>query len=368
MRRIWAIAAKEFIHILRDPRSLMLALLQPLVMVLLYGYAIDMDIKRLRVGILDEDHTQQSTDFVRRMTASNFILDAGRVQSRDEIEADFRRSKYHAVVVIPYGYARDLTKKQNTPVQVLVDGADGTTAAAVSNYLNAVIALLSRDIAQKEFGDFKPPIEARTRILYNPELVSAKFIVPGLVAVVMIMICALLTSIAIVREKETGTLEQILTTPVRPIQVIIGKVTPYVGIGAVDTAMILMAGRFVFGVPMEGSWLVLTFYSLIYLVISLGLGLLISAITKSQQIATQMAQLLTMLPSMLLSGFIFPISSMPRVLQWASHIIPATYYLRIIRGIMLRGESWFPFDGGVMVIMAVLILTLAAKRFRVRLD
>jgi len=149
MRRTWAVARKEFLHILRDPRTLILAILQPLVMVLLYGYAIDMDIKRLRVGILDQDHTQQSADFVRRMTSSHFILDAGRVASREEIDTDFRRSKYHAVLVIPYGYSQSLSTEQNTPVQVLVDGADGTTAAAVSNYLNAVIALLSRDIMAK---------------------------------------------------------------------------------------------------------------------------------------------------------------------------------------------------------------------------
>ena len=368
MRRIWALARKELLHIRRDPRSLILAILQPLVMVLLYGYAIDMDIKRLRVGILDQDHTLESADFVRRMTSSNFILDAGRVATRDEIDTDFRRAKYHAVLIIPYGYAKSLASQKNTPVQVLVDGADGTTAAAVSNYLNAVIALLSRDIARKEFPDFKPPLEARTRILYNPELVSANFIVPGLVAVVMIMICALLTSIAITREKETGTMEQILTTPIRPAQVVIGKVLPYVGLGAFDTALILAAGKFVFHVPMEGSWLVLTGYSLIYLVISLGFGLLVSAVAKTQQVALQMAQLLTMLPSMLLSGFIFPLSSMPRVLQWVAHIIPATYYLRIIRGVMLRGEAWFPFDAGIMALMAVIVLTLAAKRFRLRLE
>ncbi|HEY3296793.1 MAG TPA: ABC transporter permease [bacterium] len=368
MRRIWAVAAKEFLHILRDPRSLMLAILQPLIMILLYGYAIDMDIKRLRVGILDLDHTQQSADFVRRMTSSNFILDAGRVASREEVETDFRRSRFHAVVVIPYGYARSLTSEQTTPVQVLVDGADGTTASAAGNYLNAVIALLSRDIMTEQFGTFKPPVEARTRVLYNPELISARFIVPGLVAVVMIMVCALLTSVAITREKESGTLEQILTTPIRPAQVIIGKVIPFVGIGVLDTAMVLAAGRFVFGVPMEGSWLVLTGYSLIYLVISLGLGLLISAITKTQQIAMMMAQLLTILPSMMLSGFIFPVTSMPRALQWFAHIIPATYYLRVIRGVMLQGESWFPFEGGIMILMAAILLGLAAKRFRVRLD
>jgi ABC-2 type transport system permease protein len=368
LRRIIAIMRKEFLHILRDPRSLALAILMPMGMLVIYGYAINMDIKRLRVGILDLDRTPESADFVRRMTASNFILDAGRINSREEVEPAFRRGKYHAAVVFPKGYAKSLASERETDVQVLIDGADGTTAGAVDNYLRAVIAMISRDIASSQMGNFAQPIEARSRILFNPELESSHFIVPGLVAVIMILICAMLTSIAITREKETGTLEQILTTPVHPVQVIVGKVIPYLAVASFDTATVFIVGRFVFGVPMEGSWLVLTGYSLIYLAISLGLGLLISAIARTQQVALMLAQLLTMLPAMLLSGFIFPPRSMPIVLRGISYIIPATYYLRIIRGIMLKGEAWFPFEAGIMIGMAALLLFLSAKRFRVRLD
>jgi ABC-2 type transport system permease protein len=367
MKRIFAIAVKEMLHILRDPRSLMLAIAMPLIMVLLYGYAINMDIKRLRVGILDLDHTSQSADFIRRMTSSRFILDAGRVESRDEIETDFRRNLYHAVLVLPNGYAKSLTGEQVTNVQVLVDGADGTTAGAVDSYLRAVVALLSRDIMTAAMPNVKAPIEVRSRVYFNPELVSARFVVPGLVAVILIMICTMLTSIAITREKETGTLEQILTTPVRPIQVIIGKVLPYMGIGVLDISLVLAIGVLIFGVPMEGSWLVLGGYSLIYLLISLGLGLVISAISQTQQVAMMLAQLVTMLPAMMLSGFIFPISSMPLPLQGISRIIPATYYLNVIRGIMLKGEAWFPLELAVMSGMAILLLLVAAKKFRVRL-
>jgi len=192
--------------------------------------------------------------------------------------------------------------------------------------------------------------------------------VPGLTAVIMIMICALLTSIAVTREKETGTLEQILTAPIASYQVMVGKVVPYMLIAAIDTALVLIVGRLVFHVPMEGSWWVLAGYSLVYLFISLAFGLLISAISKTQQVAMLMALLITMLPSLILSGFVFSIASMPRVLQWIAHLVPATYYLRVIRGIMLAGRSWFPFEGGVMLLMAAGFMTLAVKRFKSRLD
>jgi ABC-2 type transport system permease protein len=369
VRRIIAIAHKELLHILRDPRSLALAILQPMVMLLLYGYAINMDIKRLKVGILDLDQTQESADFIRRMTSGNFILDAGRVYTREEVEPSFRRHRFQAVLVFPKGYAKALSGGPVTQIQVLLDGADGTTASAADNYLKAVIALLSQEVnATGVPGGVAAPIQTRPRILYNPELESAHFIVPGLVALIMIQICALLTSIAITREKETGTLEQMLTTPVRPGQVIVGKVIPYLGIAILDAVLIFAVGTIVFGVPMEGSWLVLSGYSLLYLAISLGLGLLISAVARTQQIAMQMAQLMTVLPVMMLSGFVFPISSMPLPLQLLSRTIPATYYLKVVRGVMLKGEAWFPIEAAVMVAMAVLVLVMAARRFQERLD
>ncbi|MBI5060645.1 ABC transporter permease [candidate division KSB1 bacterium] len=368
MKRVWAIARKEFLHILRDPRSLAVAILMPLMMVVLYGYAIDMEMKRLRVAVIDLDHTAQSRDFVRQMTAGEFIVVVGELRSRDEIEPAFRRGLYHAVVVLPNGYAASIATDAVTRIQVMIDGADGTTAATVDNYLNALIARANRELAIERLGVGAMPIEPRPRIFFNPELVSAHFVVPGLVAVVLIMICALLTSIAITREKENGTLEQILTTPIRAPQVIIGKVLPYLLIASVDAALVIMIGRTVFGVPMQGSWLVLAAYSIIYLGVALGIGLVISAITNSQQVAMMVALLATMLPSIMLSGFIFPIRSMPLPLQYICHVMPATYYLEIIRGIMLKGDAWFPVQAGVLLVMCVLLLTLAARKFNARIE
>ena len=368
MNRTFAIARKEFLHILRDPRTLVVAILMPMMMVLLYGYAIDMEMDNVRIGILDEDHSSASRDFVRRMTAGGFMVDAERLTSRDAIERGFRRGNFHAVLVFPQGFSESLVREAATPVQVLIDGADGTTAATVDNYLGAVVARINGDMLRERFGSDRRPIQGRPRIYFNPELVSANFVVPGLVAVIMMMIGALLTSIAVTREKETGTLEQILTTPIAPHQLIVGKVIPYMGIAALDAALVLALGKVVFGVPMAGSWFVLAGYSLIYLIIALNLGLLVSTISKTQQVAMMFALMITMLPTLMLSGFIFPIASMPIVLQIVSHIIPATYYLEVIRGIMLKGEAWFPVQAGVMALMALILLALAIKRFKGRLE
>jgi len=368
MKRIFAVARKEFYHILRDPRSLVVAILMPLSMVVLYGYAIDMELKNLPVAILDFDRSVASRDLAREMSSSGFIIIVEQLQNRDQIELGFRRNKFRAAVVIPDKYGESIVSRPATPIQILVDGADGSTAATVENYLMAVIARINLQLANETFGSASFPVQTQTRILYNPQLISANFVVPGLVAVVLVMVCALLTSIAIARERETGTLEQVLTTPVAPIQVIVGKVIPYLGIGILDAALILATGYFVFKVPMEGSWFVLAGYCLLYLLIALALGLVISTFARTQQIAMMAALMGTMLPTLMLSGFIFPIASMPIVLRGISHIVPATYFLKIIRGVMLKGQAWFPLEGGVLVGMILLSLGVAVKRFRGRLE
>lgn len=368
MIRIWAIARKEFLHVLRDPRSLTVAILMPIMMIILYGYAIDMEMKNLRVAVMDLDQSAQSRSFVNDMISSKFIAASYGVSSRAEIEQSFKRAEYHAVLVIPAGYAESLASNTITTIQLLIDGADGTTAAVVDNYLNALVGRANRELAVETIGDNRPPIESRTRVLFNPELVSAHFVVPGLVAVVLIMICALLTSIAIAREKETGTMEQMLTSPVHPAQIIVGKVIPYLVIAAVDATIILMIGRLVFHVPMFGSWLVLGVYSLLYLAVALSIGLLISSVVDTQQVAMMLALMATMLPTLMLSGFIFPISSMPAPLQVVSQFIPATHYLQIIRGVMLKGESWFPLQAGVLCVMTAILLLMAIRKFKTRLE
>lgn len=367
MRRLRAIARKEMLHILRDRRSLAVAVAMPLVLVVLYGYALDMELKDLRVAILDQDDSPASRDLVRTMTSSGFIVDAGRPSDRAAVEPGFRAGRWHAALVVPAGYGRDLASGRAVPVQLLIDGADASTAATVENYLLAVIDLVDAGLAVRT-ADQAPGPRPVLRVLFNPELTSSHFIVPGLVAIVLVMICALLTSIAITREKETGTLEQVLTTPVGAGQVIVGKLLPYLVLGAVDAALIIGAGRLLFGVPMRGAAAALAGYTLLYVVISLALGLLISALVRTQRVAMMAALSLTMLPAMILSGFIFPVASMPGPLQAVAHVIPATWFLRIIRGVMLVGRDWYPLEGGVMLAMAAGLLVLAVRRFGTRLE
>lgn len=365
MRRTLALARKEVLHILRDPRSLAVAILMPLILVLLFGYAIDMELRRLPVAFLDRDGTPGSRDLVAALTGSDFIYAIAHLANREQIEPLFRDRSAYAAVVIPRGYARALAKGQNAHVQLLIDGADGSTAATVQNYLNAAILQANTRGAPASMGF---GLDMRLRFLFNPQLESQTFIVPGLVAIVMMMICALLTSIAVAREKETGTLEQILTTPVHASQVIAGKVLPYTAIAALDATLILAAGRLVFRVPMMGSWLLLAMYSLEFLLIALALGLLVSTLVNSQRAAMMLALTMTLLPTIILSGFVFPVASMPAALQWLARIIPAYYYIRVIRSLMLVGTDWFPMEAAVMAAMAVVLLGLAGRRFSSRLE
>lgn len=366
MKRILAVAMKEFLHILRDPRSLGVALLMPLAMILLYGYAIDMELRRLPIAVLDLDGGVRSRELVRDVQSSEFIQVVAQLQRRDEIEPGFRHNRFLAALVIPAGHARRLGQGREAPVQVVVDGADGSTAATVGAYLEQALRRHNLNLGLASAA--RPLLQVEPRTWFNPQRVSAHFIVPGLAAVVLIMVCALLTSISIVREKETGTMEQVLTAPVSPLQVIVGKLQPYLLIGVLDTAMIFAVGRWIFQVPMNGSWLALAGYSLLYLWVALAMGLLISTLVRTQQVAMMIALIVTLLPALLLSGFIFSHASMPRPLQVVGHLIPATWYLRIIRGVMLAGVNAWPREALVLAGMGTAITGLALRRFHRTLD
>jgi ABC-2 type transport system permease protein len=372
VNRVAAIARKELAHLLRDGRSLAVALLMPLAMVLLYGAAIDMELQELPVGLLDLDRSDQSRDFVRALTSSGFNVVAERLPHRAAVEPGFRRGRFLAVLVIPRGYAERLARGEPAPVQILVDGSDAATAATADTYLRSVVRLVDARAPGGDGGsppDGAPlPFDARARVWFNPELRSAEVVVPGLVALILMMICALLTSITITREKESGTLEQILTTPVTPLQVVVGKVLPYVGLSAVDAAMILVTGRLAFGVRMAGSWWVLAAYCLLFVFVALAVGLLISARSGSLRVAMIAALMLTMLPTMILSGFVFPLASMPAPLRALCQLMPPTHFLVIIRGIMLRGQSWFPLQTAVLAVTGLVLMVAAVRGFRLDLE
>lgn len=365
--RIIAIMQKEFLHIIRDPRSLVIVFLMPIMMVLLYGYAITFDIKEIQIGILDEDRTAASRELVQRLTSSGYFKITAELQSRNEIEAGMLNRGFMAALVIPIDYAKMLKTNPQIQVQLIVDGANSNSATVAINYARSFLMTYSLEMNTQIL---RTPIELQPRIWFNPDMKSAHFIVPGLVAVIMMLICTLLTSITITRERETGTMEQILVSPIRPYEIIFGKIVPYVILALMDAVIVVVCAKLIFGVPFRGSpWLLLLF-CVFYVYSALSLGVFISARVKTQQVAMMLAMLTTTLPAIMLSGFIFPILSMPIVLQIFSYLVPAKYFLTIIRGIMLKGIGFHYFHWDAIFILAfgTLLLLASVNRFKTNLE
>jgi ABC-2 type transport system permease protein len=362
------IAIKELRHILRDPRSLFVAIMLPLMMTMLYGYAVTLDIKNIKLAVLDFDRSTASRELAAGFYNTEYFVQALSEPELMDPEASLKRGDADAVLMIPQGFAEALLKLQPYELGLLVDGADANVSAAVTNYSNALVAGFVVDNLPP--GRTPGGVELSVQVLYNPDLKSSHFFVPGLIAIILMMISALLTSVTIAREKETGTLEQLLTAPVTPRQIIIGKVLPYVGLALFDGILVLLLAIFHFGVPFNGSVLLLFLFGVIYVIAALSIGLLISTLVKTQQVAMMVALSVTMLPSVMLSGFIFEIKNMPLVLQYLTHIVPARYFILIIRGIMLKGSGidtlWI--QAAALVVLTVIMLMVAVKKFKLKLD
>ncbi len=367
--RILPIARKEFKHILRDPRSLWIIFMLPNVMMFLFGYAINLDLKDVRLGVCDMSRTPQSRDLLDAIDASSYFSIVERCESPERTEELFERRLIRAGIIVPRDFARELERDGRSTVGIVIDGSDANSASIVQNYLETLIATRGSARAGALAGGAGAGISIRPTVFYNRMMESTNFIVPGLVAVVMMMLGALLTSVTIAREKETGTMEQILVSPVRPFEVIAGKVLPYLVLAFAVAMMIVTVGHFWFKVPMVGSPLYLMLFSVIFLFTALALGLLVSTLVSTQQIAIMLSLMLTLLPTIMLSGFIFPVASIPRVLQFISYILPATHFLVIIRGVMLKGSGPADFWPHIAALVAIgLVLTaLAAKRFSMKL-
>ena len=363
--RFLPLARKEFIHIGRDPRSLLILLLMPVLMMFIFGYAINMDLKHIRLGVCDLDRTPASRDLIRTIAASPYFDVTRRYEDPRLTEDLFRRRLVRAAVIIPEDFSRSLISGPLATIGLTTDGTDANSATLAQNYLESLF--LSRSLADDRLA---PPIRVKTRIFYNPDMESAHFVVPGIVALLLIMIGALLTSVTIVREKETGTMEQILVSPIRPYEVVLGKALPYLLLAFGIAVFIIIFGHLWFRVPMMGSWTWLLLFCLLYLFTSLAIGLLISALVSTQQVAMMLSLAATLLPSVMLSGFIFPVSSMPRPLQVISQVIPATHFLTIIRGIMLKGNGPLELWPSVLAMVAVGIffVFLAIWRFQLKLE
>ncbi len=363
LRRLGAIARKEVVQLRRDPRSLLLAFAIPVLLLVIFGYAITWDIRDIALGVLDQDRSARSRALVDAFLASGYFDLVERLDSPDRIGALLESDEVQIVVVIPPVFAEEFGSPVPARLQAIVDGSDANTATIVIAYAQAVLAQFAVEAAGTEV---RPPLEIDSRVWYNEELRSRNMIVPGLVAVIMTVIAAMLTSLTIAREWERGTMEQLASTPVTRVEVVVGKLLPYVAIGLIDIIVTTALGIVLFDVPFRGNPLLLLALSLLFLVGALGFGIFISAVAKSQVLATQAAMVSTYLPVLLLSGFMFSIDAMPRALQAITYLVPARYFLVVTRGIFLKGvglEVLFV-EAGLMIVFAVVGLGLAIARFR----
>lgn len=370
-RRTRAMARKELLHIVRDPRSLMAALTQPLLVLLLFGYALSLDVDRIPTMIYDANRTVESRNLVLAFRGSRYFQVIDEVDSYRPIEKAMDQRRILVGVAIPADYSRDLLEGKVSPVQILLDGADSNTASIAMGYAEGVIQTYARqareDAQSLRTGSvLRPPVEAEVRVWYNTDLVSRNFIVPGLIGVITMIIAALLTSLTIAREWENGTMEQLLSTPVRPIEMALGKLSAHFLLGLTDMLIALFVGVVIFKVPLRGSVVLLLFSACVFLYGALAWGLFISASFRNQLSAYQMGTLTSFLPAFLLSGFIYPISNMPWIIRVISVIIPARYFIDITKGIFLKGLGlrllWF--DLLLLILYAVGVSFLAVRKLR----
>jgi len=363
--RLWAMARKEWLHIRRDTRSLIMAFAVPAVMVVMFGYIISFDVNNIRMAVLDRDQTIQSRDLVDAFRSSGYFRVARYLNDERQISPLLEAGDVRLVLVIPPDFSSDLATRQPAPVQALVDGGDANTASIAINYAQAIVASYSATAVLK--GQPLPvPLQAQSRVWYNEDLKSSNMIVPGLMVTVMMILSALLTSLTVAREWERGTMEQLAATPVHRLEVILGKLLPYLGIGIVDIILVAVVGGLVFAVPFRGSPVYLMVNALLFLVGAQGMGIFISATAKSQFLATQLAMITTFLPATLLSGLMFDLSSMPRVLQFVSYAVPARYFITVVRGVFLKGVGLQVLWGQSlsMIIFATVGLGLAVHAFK----
>jgi ABC-2 type transport system permease protein len=370
MRKVLAVGTKEFRQILRDKRTLLILLFIPAFFLLLYGYALNFDIRNVSMVVNDQDRSTKSRELVSAFVNSGYFNLIGYVDSDREIDRLIDEGRVRTVLTIPTGMERRLTVRRPVTVQVIIDGDNANTASVVMGYARALIAeysaAQSSPVAVSAPGAPIASIVVEPRVWYNPQLRSTLFLVPGLIAYIAMITAVVSTALSVVREKERGTMEQVRMAPISPLPYIIGKTLPYLVISFISALMIIFAAMLLFDLPMRGSWWLLCTAIGLFLIGAQAQGLLISTIAQTQQVAFQVALLSSLLPTMILSGFIFPISSMPAVVQAITHIVPARYFIVALRSIVLKGTEITAFwqDMVALTVFATVALGLASVRLR----
>ncbi len=369
MKRFWPMFRKEFIQMRRDRLTLGIMVGIPVIQLLMFGFAIQTDVRHIPTVVLDESRTPASRDIIQAFENTGSFRIVGHVDERRALDAAIARGDAQAGIVVPADYPRDLARGTTATVQVIVDASDPLSSTAALAAAAGVAQVRSLAILSAVAGRSQLPLEARIRPRYNPGLRSPNYIVPGLVGVILTITMVLVTAMAIVRERERGTLEQLIVTPITKTELMLGKIAPYIGVGMVQMTAVLVLGRFVFDVPLTGNVLLLYGIALVFVIASLSLGLFVSTLVRTQQQAMQ-ASFFFVLPNILLSGFMFPRQAMPLVFQWLGALLPLTHFLKVLRGILLKGvgvtELW-P-EMLLLALFAVGLIALAVRRFQKTLD
>jgi len=368
MKRFWGFVIKEFHHIFRDTRTILVLFGMPVAQMLLFGFVVTNEIKDARVAILDHSRDNITQQITNKILSSGYFVFDSYLDNEHQIEEIFKAGKVKEVIVFEPDFAGNLIRENEANVQLIADASDANMANLLVNYTSGIIM----DYAAKRNQQINIPVNMNTksRMIYNPSLEGVFMFVPGIMAMILMLISALMTSISIVREKELGTMEVLLVSPLKPLQIIIGKVTPYVLLSFVNAIVIIILGRTVFGLPVQGSVLLLLLESILFILLALSLGIFISTVTDNQMAAMLLSLLVLMLPTILLSGFIFPIENMPEVLQWLTHVIPPRWFITIIKNIMIKGTgmAYIWKETLILLGMTAIFIILSVKKFKVRLE
>lgn len=366
---MWPFIKKEFFHIFRDIRSMVILFGMPVAQVLLFGFAITTEINDVPIAILDHSKDDVTREITSKIVSSGYFILDRNLESNKEIDKTFKGGKVKEVIVFESDFARKLEKDGRANIQLILDASEPNTASMINAYTSGIINSYSMEMMKKS-NSIPISIISEPKMLYNAELKSVYMFVPGVITILLMLVSAMMTSISIAREKEVGTMEALLVSPLKPIQIILGKVAPYILLSFINLIVILLLAKFVFDMPLQGSLILLLLESILFIVMALALGILISAVSKTQQQAMLLSMFALLLPTILLSGFIFPIENMPVVLQWISHVMPSKWFIIIVKNIMLKGVGLGYFWKETLIIftMTVFFILMSVKKFKLRLE
>ncbi len=369
MKRFLGFVKKEFLHIFRDYRTLIILFGIPAAQILIFGFAVSTDIKNAGVAILDLSNDEITQQLTNKIMSSGFFRKTENLVNYNDIDRVFKKGKTKAVIVFEDNFGRDLMSQGKASMSIIADGSEPNTATLVTNYTMAIVTDFNRELAGPLTGS-SILIQPEVKMFYNPNLKSHFMFVPGVITLILILICALMTSVTITREKEFGTMEVLLVSPLRPVQIILGKVMPYFILSFINVLLILALSWFVFNLPVKGSIVLLLGECMLYILMSLTLGILISTVSSNMQQAIFLSLIGLMLPTILLSGFIFPIENMPEIYDWISLIMPPRYFIVIIKNIMIKGTglTFIWKETLILILMTIIFVTISIRKFKIRLE